>query len=48
MIDYITLTKTAQTDHTINKSIREDFIIACEKLDISSIEALISEENYFE
>lgn len=42
------LTKKSQADFNFNQSIKEAFISACEKLDISAIEKLIEEEDNFE
>ena len=48
MTPTLLLTKTAQNNNLANQSIKEAFITACEKLDISSIEKLINEEDNFE
>ena len=48
MTPTLLLTKTAQDNNLVNQSIKEAFIAACEKLDISSIEKLINEEDNFE
>lgn len=48
MTTSLLLTKTAQDDTLVNLSIKEAFIVACEKLDILAIEKLITEEDNFE
>jgi len=48
MTTSLLLTKTAQDDTLVNQSIKEAFIVACEKLDISAIEKLITEADNFE
>ena len=42
------LSKTAQADVSLNFSIKDLFILACEKLDITAIEQLLTEGDYFE
>lgn len=48
MTTSLLLTKTAQDNNLVNQSIKEAFITACENLDISAIEKLITEEDHFE
>lgn len=48
MTNTLTLTKSAQLDIVINSSIKEAFITACEKLDITAIEKVLTEDDLFE